>query len=63
MTTDKDIMKYLLMAVATVVLFTGCVSNSGDAGDETYQSGSNPNAPNRPQMQKSSNNLREGWNH
>ena len=65
-------MKHLLMAVVTVVLFTGCYTNSRDAGrpgDETYTEGTNdqhdgyPDGPNDRRMQRSHLNLREGWNH
>lgn len=55
----SSFLKYLLMAVGTVVLFTGCHSpNSGSPGDSTYTEGSNDR-----RTQKSGINLREGWNH
>ena len=65
-------MKHLLLAVVTVILFTGCYSNSRNAGrpgDDGFTEGTNDrgesytNAPNEPGMQRSHLNLREGWNH
>jgi len=71
-TKPRGIMKRLLLAVGTVVLFTGCYSNSHN--QQRYGDGSHPQAndyrrvrdtdgPNDRSMQKSSNNLGGGLNH
>jgi hypothetical protein len=69
---QRSIMKHLLMAAATVVLFTGCVSNSRNAGRPgdgshpdaaDYQRVRDTDESNKSGTQKSSNNLREGFNH